>query len=117
MARNGNARTARSTPQKIGQVTNRKNFTVNRHNHEDSGDSSTFLGVVIALVILLIGGAAFMTFQLQRSRAMRAREIEMRLRAREAAVSAVSDPEKKADRHSSPTIMSAGPTRLQSMLI
>ena len=85
MARNGNARTARSAPQKIGQVTNRKTFTVNRHNHDNSGDSSTFLGVVIALVILLIGGAAFMTFQLQRSRAMRAREIEMRLRAREAA--------------------------------
>ena len=39
------------------------------------------------------------------------------MRARDVAVRDVSDPEKKADRQSSPTIMSAGPTRPQSMLI
>jgi hypothetical protein len=39
------------------------------------------------------------------------------MRAREVAVSEVSEPEKKADRHNRPKMVSIGPIRLQSMLI
>lgn len=61
----------------------------NHHRDDDSRDSATFAGVIIALVLLLVGAGTFMSVRYQRMRAMEARELELRareaeMRAREA---------------------------------